>query len=185
VWDSLIEADLSAIDGADMLYVDWYVGAAASRAIGYARQRDVPVYLNVEFSLRNPDQYRDLIEQATYAQSPMSDVHVEQEDPHAMAQALCAIGAKVAFVTRGKHGSLAMSDTNVVEIPAPVVNVVDTQGAGAVYSALAMYGLTQRWRFDHVACVATLGASLKCAQHGLLESTVDEIAATAALRSSS
>jgi sugar/nucleoside kinase (ribokinase family) len=168
VWDSLADADLSAIDGADMLYVDWYVGPPAARAIAYARARQVPVFLNVEYSLHHPDRYRELAAQATYAQSPMSDVHVGPEDPMSIAMALCGLGAQAAFVTRGKHGSLMVGAEVIIEVPAPAVEVVDAQGAGAVFSAAAMYGLVHGWPLERVARVATAAASRKCAQHGLL-----------------
>ncbi|MCS7055329.1 MAG: carbohydrate kinase family protein [Thermoflexales bacterium] len=177
VWGSLIEADLEPIAGAAMLYVDWYVGPAAERAIAFARAQGVPVFLNVEYSLRHPNDYRHLIARSAYAQSPMSDVHVVQEDPRAIAQALRELGVQVAFVTRGKHGSLAMDQAGLVEIPAPAVDVVDTQGAGAVYSAAAMYGLLVGWPVPQVARFATWAASLKCAQHGLLDASVEAILA--------
>jgi sulfofructose kinase len=161
------------------LYVDWYVGDGAAQAIAYARKRNVPVFLNVEYSLRQPGRYTELIAGATYAQSPMSDVHVEQEDPFAMAMALCGLGVRVAFVTRGKHGSLAMSGSQVIETPAPPVVVVDTQGAGAVFSAAAMYGIVQGWPFDHTARFATTTASLKCARHGLPDMPLTDVIAQA------
>lgn len=179
VWGSLIEADLEAIAGADMLYVDWYVGPAAERAIAFARTQGAPVFLNVEYSLRQPDLYRHLIAQSTYAQSPMSDVHVVQEDPRAIAEALRALGVEIAFVTRGKHGSLAMDRSGLIEVSAPAVHVVDTQGAGAVYSAAAMYGLLAGWPMAQVARFATMAASLKCAQHGLPDAAVEAILAQA------
>lgn len=179
VWGSLIEADLEAIAGADMLYVDWYVGPAAERAITFARVQGVPVFLNVEYSLRQPDCYRHLITQSAYAQSPMSDVHVVQEDPRAIAEALRALGVKIAFVTRGKHGSLAMDRSGLIEVPALAVNVVDTQGAGAVFSAAAMYGLLAGWPTERIARFATTAASLKCAQHGLPHMAVEAILAQA------
>jgi sugar/nucleoside kinase (ribokinase family) len=175
VWSSLNDADLSAIDGADMLYVDWYVGDAALGAVRYANVRNVPVYLNVEISLQQPEQYRYLISQSTYAQSPMSDVRVNQEDPQAMAHTLCGMGIRAAFVTRGKFGSLVCADGNLIEVGAPTINVVDTQGAGAVYSALAIYGLLHQWPVAQIARVATLGASRKCGQHGLLDVTFDAL----------
>lgn len=168
VWESLEQADLSPIDVADMVYVDWYVGKAALRAATYARARGVPVFLNVEVSLAQPEQHRALIAQATYAQSPMSDVHVQQEDPLAIAQMLRARGVAVAFVTRGKFGSLALSDEGLIEQPALSVEVVDTQGAGAVYSAAAIYGLLHDLPLPLVVQAATHTASLKCAQHDLL-----------------
>jgi sugar/nucleoside kinase (ribokinase family) len=179
VWSSLAEAGLSAIDGAAMLYVDWYVGPPAERAIAYARARRVPVYLNVEYSLRQPGQYRELISQATYAQSPMSDVHVQQEDPLAIATALADMGAHDTFVTRGKHGALAFSNGQIIEAAAPEIKVVDTQGAGAVFSAMAMYGLLHEWPLERVVRTATHAASLKCAQHGLLDAALDEVIARA------
>lgn len=179
VWGSLLEADLEAIIGAAMLYVDWYVGPAAERAIAFARAHNVPVFLNVEYSLRQPDRYQPLINQSAYAQAPMSDVHVAPEDPRAIAEALRALGVEVAFVTRGKHGSLALDRTGLIEVPTPAVRVVDTQGAGAVYSAAAIYGLLAGWSVAQVAHFATTAASLKCAQHGLLDATVETILAQA------
>lgn len=174
VWASLNDVDLSVIDGADILYVDWYVGDAALNAVRYARTRNVPVYLNVEFSVQQPNQYRELISLATYAQSPMSDVRVQQEDPREMANALIRMGVKAAFVTRGKYGSLAAYGDSMIEVAAPAITVVDTQGAGAVYSAIAMYGLLHSWPIERVVQVATSGASHKCGQHGLLDGAIEE-----------
>jgi len=175
VWDSLGQADLRPIAGAAMLYVDWYVGAAAEKAIAFADAHSVPVFLNVEYSLRHPDRYRDLIARSTYAQSPMSDVHVGQEDPYAIATALRTLGARAAFVTRGKHGSLVADPSGTIEVPAPQVSIVDTQGAGAVYSAAAIYGLLAGWPTERLGHFATTAASLKCAQPGLLHMTVEAI----------
>ncbi len=179
VWNSLSEADLDAIAGAAMLYVDWYVGPAALRAIQHANHHDVPVYLNVEYMLNQSDQYRDLITRSTFAQSPMSDVHVQQDDPIQMAKVLCKMGVQAAFITRGKYGSLVMHAGQLIVEPAVQVTVLDTQGAGAVYSAAAIYGLCRGWPAQRVVRVATLAASLKCGQLGLLDLPIDEVIAQA------
>lgn len=175
VWNSLADADLDPIRRADMVYVDWYVGPPALAAIEFANAHGVPVFLNVEYSLREPERYRALIAQSTYAQSPMSDVHVHQEDPYAIAHALHALGVQLAFVTRGKHGSLALHGSQFIAAPAPIVQVVDTQGAGAVYSAAAIYGLLAGWPIEDVVQFATTAATLKCARYGLIEMSVDDI----------
>jgi len=177
VWGSLAEADLQPIVGAAMVYVDWYVGAPAQRAVSFARAHGAPVFINVEYSVSRPEVHRELIASATYAQSPMSDVHVGQEDPYALAAALRALGAQIAFVTRGKHGSLAADGDGLIAVPAPLIEAVDTQGAGAVYSAAAIYGLLAGWATEQVARFATTAASLKCAQHGLLSRPVEDILA--------
>jgi len=175
VWNTLMEADLSAIEHAAMLYVDWYVGEPAHLAVARARLHHVPVFLNVEYSLREPQKYFEMVSQATYVQSPLSDSAEFYEDPCALAQAICAAGPKMAFVTQGRHGALALQDGPCIQVPATPVDVLDAQGAGATFSAAAMYGLLQGWSVEAVAEFATRAASLKCAKFGLIDLTVEQV----------
>ena len=177
VWATLMEADLSAIEHAAMLYVDWYIGEPAQLAVARARLHDVPVFLNVEYSLRDPQQYFELVSQATYVQSPLNDSDEFYENPCALAQAICAAGPRMAFVTQGRHGALALHDGSCILIAATPVEVLDAQGAGATFSAAAMYGLLQGWSVEAVAVFATRAASLKCAKFGLIDLPVAQILA--------
>ena len=177
VWNTLAEADLGPIKNASLLYVDWYVGQPAREAVAVARAHNVPVYLNVEYSLRQPDKYFDLVSQATYVQSAINDSASQTEDPRALANALCAAGAQIAFVTRGKFGSLALQGQEEITVSAMDIEVIDAQGAGATFSAAAMYGLLQSWSLEHIARFATRAASLKCQKFGLLTMRPDEILA--------
>ena len=175
VWSTLAEADLSPIRHASLLYVDWYVGQPARDAMAVARAHNVPVYLNVEYSLRQPDKYFDLVSQATYVQSAINDSAGQTEDPRALAGALCAAGAQIAFVTRGKFGALALQGQDRVEMPAMDIEVMDAQGAGATFSAAALYSLLQGWPLERMVQFATRAASLKCQKFGLLTMQPDEI----------
>ncbi len=178
VWDTLSEADLSPIQHASLLYVDWYVGQPARDAVAMAHAHNVPVYLNVEYSLRQPDKYFDLVSQATYVQSAINDSASQAsktEDPRALARALCNAGAQMAFVTRGKFGALALQGQTAVDVPAMDINVMDAQGAGATFSAAAMYGLLQGWPLERITRFATRAASLKCQKFGLLTMRPEEI----------
>lgn len=177
VWGTLMEADLSAIEQASLLYVDWYIGEPAQMAIARAQLHQVPVFLNVEYSLRNPQQYFDLVSQATYVQSPLNDSDEFYENPCALAQAICAAGPKIAFVTCGRHGAVALQEGPCIEVPALPVDVLDAQGAGATFSAAAMYGLLQNWPAKEVVTFATRAASLKCAKYGLIDLPVAQILA--------
>ena len=50
---------------------------------------------------------------------------------------------EVAAVTRGKEGSVVVTPDGVVPVSAhPVAEVVDTTGAGDLYAAGFLYGLT-------------------------------------------
>jgi len=177
VWGTLLTADLSALGNAALLYADWYVGEAANRAISAAHQQGVPVYLNVEYSLREPQRYLDLVAQATYVQARLTDhgPHHETEDPYALGRAILAAGPRMALITRGRHGALMMTHEQSIDVPAPEINSVDTQGAGAAFAAAAMYALQMGWSPERVARFATVAASIKCERFGLLDLPVDEI----------
>jgi sugar/nucleoside kinase (ribokinase family) len=60
-----------------------------------------------------------------------------------------------------------MTDERTIVTPAPEVRVIDTHGAGAVFSAVAMRGLLEQWDIERVAQSATEIASFKCERHGL------------------
>jgi sugar/nucleoside kinase (ribokinase family) len=174
VWNTLSHANLDPIhaDNAALVYVDWYVGAAVHGAIARARAQSLPVYLNVEYSLRNPTQYLDLISHATFVQTAVDDTVPDHDDPQQLAQVICNAGAQVAFVTRGRFGALARSATEQVAVSARPIELLDAQGAGATFSAAAIYGLLHAWPLRDTLEFATHAATLKCAQHGLLRNTV-------------
>lgn len=176
VWNTLLTADLQAIDQAGLLYVDWYVGEAVNRAMGYARDRQVPVYLNVEYSLSDPQRYLDLVSSATYVQARLSDQPHKSEDPIALGQAILHAGPQLVLITRGRHGAwLFTHQGEPIEVASPPVTPVDTQGAGAAFAAAALYALREGWPAEQVARFATTAASIKCERFGLLDADVEDI----------
>ncbi len=176
VWNTLVKADLQAIDQAGLLYVDWYVGEAVNRAMAYALDRQVPVYLNVEYSLNEPQRYLDLISSATYVQARLSDQPNKSEDPIALGRAILKTGPQLVLITRGRHGAWLFTNQGAtMEIASPPVTPVDTQGAGAAFAAAALYALRAGWPPEQMVRFATTAASIKCERFGLLDASVDEI----------
>lgn len=56
---------------------------------------------------------------------------------------------EIAFVTRGEQGSLVITAEQTYRIPpSPVSKLVDTTGAGDLYAAGALYGLSRGWELD-------------------------------------
>lgn len=96
--------------------------------------------------------------------------------PAEAARALLAQGPRVALVTRGGAGALVVTGQDVVEVPAPSVEVVDTIGAGDAFGGafLASWqrrGLTRGELADVEAVVegvrfACLVAALTCTRAG-------------------
>lgn len=96
--------------------------------------------------------------------------------PAEAARALLDQGPAVALVTRGPGGALVVTAEDVVEVPAPSVQVVDTIGAGDAFGGAFLAdwqrrGLTRGELADTDAVVeatrfACLVAALTCARAG-------------------
>lgn len=62
-----------------------------------------------------------------------------ESEPEAAAAALAATGAEAVVVTLGAGGALEWSEGTIVRVPAPEVEVVDTTGAGDLFTAAYVF----------------------------------------------
>ena len=109
-------------------------------------------------------------------------------EPEACAQHLLALGARLAVVTLGPDGALAVSGEGAARVASPAVEVVDTVGAGDAFGAGLLRAL---WASDglHVQTVAQLSdagletalsfacvvAALQCSRAGAVPPTLDDV----------
>lgn len=71
-----------------------------------------------------------------------------------------ASDSKLAVLTRSAHGSLILSGDENISIPVvPVENVVDLTGAGDLYAAGFLFGLTQGLSLENAGKLGSLAAS--------------------------
>ncbi|MBI3349162.1 MAG: carbohydrate kinase [Burkholderiales bacterium] len=63
---------------------------------------------------------------------------------HEVAQSWLALGCRLVVVTRGGSGAIAFTETEVVEVESPRVDVVDTVGAGDTFQAALLTWLSER-----------------------------------------
>jgi fructokinase len=87
-----------------------------------------------------------IIAQSTIVKASDADVAwlFPELDRLAAARALLARGPKLAVVTLGPDGAVGMTASEEVRVPAPVVKVVDTIGAGDAFGAAVL-----AWLADH------------------------------------
>ena len=166
VLDTLRTADLSMLRGAKMLYVDWYDGEFILPPMRHARAQGAGVYLNLE------SQYQDAALLNRLA--PLAQIcQVSMDEPEAsggveeVVDLVLAAGSETAAVTMGRAGCVVARGNERVRVPAPAVDVVDTTGAGAAFSAGLIYAHLQGWPLEACARLATAAASLKCSMIGL------------------
>jgi ribokinase len=83
-----------------------------------------------------------------------------EHTPEAAARALVRRTRAPVVVTLGAAGALVVDDTGTVTaVPAPIVDVVDTTGAGDAFSGVLATGLAARHPLVDAVAMATAAAS--------------------------
>lgn len=162
---TLDDADLSALRCASMLYVDWYDAPHIERAMREANQLGVPVFLNIEHGHQDPDTLKSLAPYATICQA-VTDPSQLGDDADRVANLLVENGVSTALVTLASGGAVGMKDGIAFHVRAPALDVVDTCGAGATFSAAYIASLLDGSGFERSLRFAVAAASLKCAVVG-------------------
>jgi sugar/nucleoside kinase (ribokinase family) len=171
---TLETADLSLIEGAKLLYVDWYDEDYIIRPMEKAGCMGVPVFLNFEHGHADPELLSRYARHATICQAVTDNAQLG-DNAVEVAGHLLDIGVSLALVTMAKNGCLAVSREESIRTYAPKVDVVDATGAGATFSAGFIYGQMQGWGLKDKVEFAVAAASLKCTVVGPCAFPVDQI----------
>ena len=177
---TLDSADLSFLEGARLLYVDWYDGDHIVRAMDEAIRLGVPVFLNFEHGHADPDLLKRYGGRATICQAVTDAAQHGDVPPLEVARKLLNTGVQTALITMASEGCLVVRGRQAVRVHAPVVTAVDGCGAGATFSAGFIYGHLLGWNLEESARFATAAASLKVTRPGLQMFPIAEIRMQAA-----
>ena len=157
---TLDDADLSMIENAKLLYVDWYDHGHILTALKTAKKAGVPTFFNFEHGHENDEllslygQYSTIIQGVTDA--AQANIHPEET-----GERLLKNGASIALVTLASKGCLALTQDESFRVYAPELDVVDANAAGATFSGGFMYGTLQGWSLERTTRFAVAAASLK------------------------
>lgn len=144
--------------------VRWLEGARA--LLGAARAAGVPAVLDAD--LGDVPIVRALVplaEHAIFSEQGLSNWHGNDDTPGALRAAIAA-GARIAAVTRGQHGVVALIDGALHHIPAFPVQVVDTLGAGDVFHGAYALALAEGQAVLEAIRFASAAAAIKCSRPG-------------------
>ncbi|MFD1663499.1 ribokinase [Streptomyces caeni] len=106
--------------------------------------------------------------------------------PEDWAAALLALGPRSVVVTLGAEGALVATGDAVSRVPSPVVDAVDTTGAGDAFTAALAWRLGRGSPLPDAAAYAAQVGTAAVTRPGAQASfpTAEEVAAVAALRGS-
>ncbi|MGZ0187775.1 MAG: adenosine kinase [Alphaproteobacteria bacterium] len=167
-----------ALSGAGMLYIEGYLWDAppAKAAVLKAIEATKATGGCVAFSLsdsfcvhRHREEFRDLIAKHVDVLFANEDevVALYETDDFDAAATAAAGEVAIAALTRGAAGSVAVAGGERVVVPAePVDKVLDTTGAGDLYAAGFLFGLSQGRPLDDCARLGGLAAAEVISHYG-------------------
>ncbi len=151
---------------ARMLHIDGHDTAAVGHAARIARAHGIPVSVDVDTIYAGFEKVLPFIDYLI-ASSEFPGRWTKIDDPF---RALTAIqqeyGMKVAAMTLGAHGALALVEGEFIHSPAYVVNCLDTTGAGDVFHGAFCYAVLQEMAIGDALDFSNAMAALNCTAIG-------------------
>jgi len=179
VSSTLTADDISAdeIAKAKYVYIEGYLfagpdtKAAALKAIELAKQQGVKVALTISDPFLIDicrDEFWELIKgpvDLLFCNLEEARALTGEQDPVACAHAIHQHAENVAL-TLGKDGSILMHEGKVLPVEGVSVNAVDTTGAGDMYAAGVLYGITNGLSWQQAGHLGSHAAARIVAQLG-------------------
>ena len=165
------DVDADRISGAAVTYLEGYLwdGPEAKDAVRRAASLAKAAGRKVAFTLSDPfcverhrDEFRTLVASSIDVLFANEDeiTMLYQADSFDEAARLAARDCEIAVLTRGAQGSVVVSGSERHDIAAvPIERVVDTTGAGDLYAAGFLFGLTHGRDLATCGALGALGAS--------------------------
>jgi len=147
---------------ARLLHIDGHDTPAVEYAAHIARTHGIPVTVDVDTIYSGFDRVLPLVDYLI-ASSEFPARWTGIEDPlDALATIQEKFGMRVAAMTLGAQGSLALADGVFHYSPAFVVNCVDTTGAGDVFHGAFCYSVLQKMPLAEALEFSNAMAALNC-----------------------
>lgn len=161
--DEINRADIAACR---ILHIDGYDTEVAAFAASLAREHGIPVSLDVDTIY--PD-FEPVLRNVDYlvASSVWPARWTGETDPFVALERLQQeYGMRVAAMTLGEHGALALTDGAFTYSPAFPVHTVDTTGAGDVFHGAFCVAMLREMPMSEALDFANAAAALNCTAIG-------------------
>jgi sulfofructose kinase len=151
---------------ARLLHIDGHDTPAVEHAARIARNAGIPVTVDVDTIYHGFDRVLPFVDYLiTSSEFPVN--WTNERDPfRALELMQREYGMRVAAMTLGAHGSLALFEGRFIYSPAFVVNCVDTTGAGDVFHGAFCYAVLEGMPLDEALDFCNAMAALNCTALG-------------------
>jgi sulfofructose kinase len=151
---------------ARLLHIDGHDTAAVGRAAEIARGRGIPVTVDVDTIYPGFERVLPLVDYLV-ASAEFPERWTGIKDPFAaLSEIQKQHGMRVAAMTLGMYGALALEDDRFVYSPGFAVECVDTTGAGDVFHGAFCYAVLQKMPLAGALEFSNAMAALNCMAFG-------------------
>jgi sulfofructose kinase len=154
------------IVNARALHVDGHDTAAATLAAGWARAAGVPVVADLDEIYPGVDALVEKVDYLVVSRDFPGRLTGESNLKTALREIQTRYGCVLTAATLGPDGVLAWDGDRFHYAPAYRVPVVDTTGAGDIFHAGFIYGLSQGWALERQLDFSCAAAALNCMHEG-------------------
>jgi sulfofructose kinase len=154
------------IVNARALHVDGHDTAAATVAAGWARAARVPVVADLDEIYPGVDALIEKIDYLIVSRDFPGRLTGERNLRTALREIQLRYGCRLTAATLGPDGVLAWDGERTHYAPAYRVRVVDTTGAGDIFHAGFIYGLSQNWPLERQLDFSCGAAAMNCMSEG-------------------
>ena len=159
------ELHKEVITSGRLLHVDGIDSAAALVAIGWAREKGMRVTMDGERIVPGIEAVWPKVDLLVCNPRFLTEI-TGTIDLREGLSFLASKGPSRVAVTLGPDGVWGLSQGCLLEIPAFMVNAVDTNGAGDVFHGACVIGELKDWSFDWTLTFASAVAAMKCCSLG-------------------
>ncbi len=151
---------------ARMLHIDGHDTRAVEHAARIAREHGIPVSVDVDTIYPGFDKVLPLVDYLV-ASSEFPARWTRMEDPRKALETIQReYGMRVAAMTLGSHGALALADGRFHYSPGYVVHCLDTTGAGDVFHGAFCYSVLNGMSLPEALDFSNAMAALNCTAIG-------------------
>lgn len=150
------------ISAARLLHIDGHDTAAVEHAARIARRHDIPVTVDVDTIYHGFDRVLPYVDYLIASTNFPVEWTSERDPFLALELIKKEYRMKVAAMTLGPYGALALADGRFHYSPAFVVNCRDTTGAGDVFHGAFCYAVVEGYSIEDTLEFSNAMAALNC-----------------------
>lgn len=160
--EDALPVDIDALTaGAQALLLDDSCPRAQSRAAACARERGIPVIVDVTSPAEGAAELVAFADVLISSERMVSELAPRRDLMTALGD-LISLGPRAVVVTLGAAGAVGRHGGDIVEVPGYPVETLDTSGAGSVFHGAFVAGLLGELPFARCVELASAAAALSC-----------------------